>query len=306
MKRILGIIIGCYLLLDCSFAQTRVDTIRQHLFAPEDGTVLVVAHRGDWRNACENSLEAIENAIRLGVDIIEVDLQRTKDGKLILMHDRKLDRTTTGKGLVAETTLEEIRQLKLKNGCSIRTIYHVPTLEEALLAAKGRVMLNLDKAFDYFDQVVSLLEKTGTSNLAIMKSDCPAEEVKRLYGKYLGRIIFMPKVNLDKEDAIGKLEDYLTILNPVAVELKFRDHTNRLTYVARDMMRAKSRIWYNTLWNTQAGGHDDDCSLKNPDEGYGYLIDTLGAGIIQTDRPAYLINYLEKRASCSSLGNSLR
>lgn len=68
--------------------QTRVDTIRQHLFASEDGTTLVVAHRGDWRNACENSLEAIENAIRMGVDIVEVDLQRTKDGALILMHDK--------------------------------------------------------------------------------------------------------------------------------------------------------------------------------------------------------------------------
>ena len=59
---------------------------------------LIAAHRGDWRNACENSLEAIENAIRMGVDIVEVDLQRTKDGELILMHDRKLDRTTTGYG----------------------------------------------------------------------------------------------------------------------------------------------------------------------------------------------------------------
>mgnify|MGYP001237631967 len=44
-----------------------------------------------------------------------------------------------------------------------------------------------------------------------------------------------------------------------------------------------------------AGGHDDDLSLSNPDAGYGYLIDKLGARIIQTDRPAYLLQYLRKR-----------
>ena len=49
----------------------RVDTIRNELFNPDSGKVLVAAHRGDWRNACENSLEAIENAIRMGVDIVE-------------------------------------------------------------------------------------------------------------------------------------------------------------------------------------------------------------------------------------------
>ena len=100
----------------------------------------------------------------MGVDIVEVDLARTKDGHLILMHDSKLDRTTTGKGLVADHTLAEIKALQLRNGCHIKTIYKVPTLEEALLFAKGRVMLNLDKAFDYFDQVYTLLEKTGTEN----------------------------------------------------------------------------------------------------------------------------------------------
>lgn len=44
-----------------------------------------------------------------------------------------------------------------------------------------------------------------------------------------------------------------------------------------------------------AGGHDDDMSLKDPDAGYGYLIDTLGARILQTDRPQYLLDYLRER-----------
>ena len=147
MKR-LNILIGLLFICLGTFSQTRVDSIRDRLFNPNDKSILVASHRGDWRNACENSLEAIENAIKIGVDIVEVDLARTKDGQLILMHDSKLDRTTTGKGLISEHTLAEIKNLRLRNGCHIKTIYKVPTLEEALLVAKGRVMLNLDKAFD--------------------------------------------------------------------------------------------------------------------------------------------------------------
>lgn len=275
--------------------------IRTKLFNPHDNTVLVASHRGDWRNACENSLEAIENAIQMGVDIVEVDLSRTKDGQLILMHDKKLDRTTTGSGAVSDHTLAEIKALKLRNGCHIKTIYKVPTLEEALLLAKGRIMLNLDKAFDYFDQVYDLLEKTGTTNLVIMKSNAPAAEVKRKYGKYLDKVVFMPKVNLDEKDAIEKLNDYLRVLNPVAIEFKFASDSNQLPLEVKRIMDGRCRIWYNTLWDTHAGGHDDDCSLIDPDRGYGYLIDTLGATILQTDRPAYLIDYLKKKEMKTNL-----
>lgn len=302
MKKI-GILCVLLAIWGNSVAQTRLDSIRTRLFDPNDKKTLVAAHRGDWRNACENSLEAIENAIRMGVDIVEVDLQRTKDGELILMHDRKLDRTTTGHGLVADWTLDSLRTLRLKNGCSIRTICRIPTLKEALLLAKGRVMLNLDKAFDYFDQVYALLESTGTTNLVIMKSDMPADEVKSRYGKYLDKVIFMPKVNLDKPDAWLKLNDYLRELCPAAIEFKFASDTNQLPLRVKKAMQGRSRIWYNTLWDTHAGGHDDDRSLVDADAGYGYLIDSLGAGIIQTDRPAYLIAYLNARPDRMSLAN---
>ena len=274
----------------------RVAAIREKLFNPDSKDVLVVSHRGDWRNACENSVEAVRNASRMGVDIVEIDLGRTKDGELIVMHDDKVDRTTTGKGYVKDLTLAEIKQLRLRNGCNIKTIYKVPTLEEVLLEAKGKVMLNLDKAFDYFHQVYELLEKTGTADLVIMKSNAPAEDVQRDYGKYLDKVIFMPKVNLDDEDAIRKLNDYLRILKPVAIEFKFAHDTNPLPYEVKRIMAGKSRIWYNTLWDTHAGGHDDDCSLVNPDKGYGYLIENLGATILQTDRPAYLIDYLKHKS----------
>ena len=81
------------------FAQ-RGETIRKAFLDPKSDQVLVVAHRGNWRSAPENSVAAIDSAIQMGVDIVEIDIHKTKDGQLILMHDDRVDRTTNGKGLI--------------------------------------------------------------------------------------------------------------------------------------------------------------------------------------------------------------
>lgn len=276
-------------------AQNRVTQIREKLMSRDQNSVMVVAHRGDWRNFPENSLEAIDNAIKMGVDIVELDVARTKDGVLILMHDRTLNRTTTGKGVIAETNMEDVRKLNLRNGCNIRTIHKVPTLEEALLHAKGKIMINLDKADVYFDEIYELLKKTGTAKQIIMKGRKPVAEVKKQFGKYLEEVIYMPIVDLDKPEAEKQIKKFVKDLSPVAFELLFVKDSNELPRQLPAQLEGKALIWYNTLWDTMAGGHDDDMSLKDPDAGYGYLIDKLGARIIQTDRPAYLLEYLRKR-----------
>lgn len=278
-----------------SFAQDRVSLIREKLLNRNQSSVIVVAHRGDWRNFPENSLEAIDNAIKMGVDVVELDVQRTKDGKLILMHDSTLNRTTTGEGQISEITLDSIQKLRLKNGYAVRTIHKVPTLEEALLHAKGKIMVNLDKADRYFDQVYALMEKTGTTKQVIMKGTKSVKEVKELYGDYLADVIYMPIVDLDNRNAESEIERFVQEMNPVAFELLFVKDTNSLPVKVKEKLAGKSLIWYNTLWDTMAGGHDDDRSLSNPDDGYGYLIDTLGARILQTDRPQYLLDYLRSR-----------
>lgn len=276
-------------------AQDKANIIREKLLSRDQNSVLVVAHRGDWRYAPENSLPAIDNAIKMGVDIVELDVQRTKDGHYILMHDKTLDRTTTGSGLVSEWTLDSIQSLNLKNGCNIKTKEKVPTLEEALLHAKGKVMINLDKADRYFDEIYALLRKTGTTKQIIMKGNKSAEEVKNQFGKYLQDVIYMPIVHLYRKNAEEQIDIFIRELNPVAFELLYKDDSETLPLKMKDKLFGKSLIWYNTLWDTMAGGHDDDMSLVDPDKGYGYLIDTLGTRIIQTDRPGYLLDYLRKR-----------
>lgn len=283
-------------------AADRVDQLRAKLSSRDIPDVLVVAHRGDWRYQPENSIPALEHSIKVGADVVEVDLQRTKDGVLILMHDATLKRTTSYKGKggdegkVSEKTLAEIKKLTLKNGCGIRTPHKVPTLEEALIALKGRVLINLDKADRYFDEVYALLKKTGTARQIIMKGKKPNDEVARLYGDYLNEVIYMPIVDLDKPGASEIIDGFLSGIKPVAFELLYKYDTNPLPKQLNKDLKGKALIWYNTLWENMAGGHEDDCAIeKGPDAAYGYLIDTLGARIIQTDRAELVLNYLKKR-----------
>ena len=276
-------------------SQNCANDIRQQLIDRDDSQVMVVAHRGDWRYAMENSLPAIENAIKMGVDIVEIDVQRTKDGHIILMHDQTLDRTTTGKGRVDEWTLDSIKTLNLRNGCAIRTKEIVPTLEEALLLGKDKILFNLDKADRYFDQVYEILERTGTTQQVIMKGTKSPDKVRKEFGAFLDNVIYMPIVNLDKKDSKENIIEFMNDLNPVAFELLYRLDSNPLPKEIVKVINGKSLIWYNTLWDTMAGGHDDDMALEDPDKAYGYLIDTLNCRIIQTDRPGYLLEYLRAR-----------
>ena len=278
-----------------AFAESRAEKLRKQLLDRNNSSVIVASHRGDWRNFPENSIAALNSAVAMGVDIVELDLQMTKDSVIILMHDPTLDRTTTGKGVIAETNYDDIKKLKLKNGCAIRTIHNVPTLEEALIAAKGKVLVNLDKADRYFDKVYAIAKKTGTEKQIVMKGTKPAKDVKALYGEYLDELTYMPIVNLDKKNAEQEIDNCMKLIKPCAFELLFVKDSNPLPTKIPKILDGKSLIWYNTLWDTMAGGHDDDASLKDVNNGWGYLVDKLNARIIQTDRPQMLINYLRSR-----------
>lgn len=297
MKRLF---ITAFVLLFCSLAapaQTRVDTIRRHLLTPGDGTVLVAAHRGDWRNAPENSLEAVESAIDLGVDIVEVDVRRTLDGVLILMHNASIGATTSGHGTVALSSYRRLQRKTLRSGCRLETRAKIPTLEEVLVASKGRVLLNLDKAFGYFDEIVALAEKTGTLDQIIFKSDKSPKKIEKVLGDYKGKVLIMPIVRMSRKSALQDIDEYIERLDPPLFEIIYSDDEDPSMVLLKEKLRGRSRIWINTLWNSQCAGHSDDTSFyEGPEAGYGFLIDTMEAGVLQTDRSALLIEYLQERS----------
>ena len=273
----------------------RIAEISAQLSDPDTRHVLVAAHRGDWRGATENSLLGIQRAIDMGVDIIEIDVRKTADGEIILMHDATIDRTTTGKGKVSALTLAQIKKYFLRNGCGIKTQMRVPTLEEALLLMKDKVMVNIDKGYSIFPEVYAIAQKTGTEHQIIMKGSQPADQVIREFGPYLDKVFYMPIVDLDAPDAAQTIADHLEKLKPVAFELLFKEAGSDAPVQAKEQLAGRALIWYNTLWDGMAGNCYDDRALEDPDDVYGHLVDDLNTRIIQTDRPEFLLRYLEKR-----------
>ena len=216
MKRII-ILALVMLSMAQAWAKEPVTRFREKLFDKKSKYVTVVAHRGDWRNSPENSIQAFKSCIEMGVDMIEIDVRKTKDNELVIIHDATVDRTTNGKGKVSDLTLEEVKKLRLRAGHGVVTRHEVPTLEEVLNLCKGKVLINIDKGYDYFQQMYSLLTKTGTLDQVVIKGGHSYDKVKEQNGKVLDEVIYMPIVNLNNKNAEELLDGWLAA-KPVAIE----------------------------------------------------------------------------------------
>jgi len=113
--------------------------------AREQGVTLLQAHRaGDRPGAAENSLGAIEASLADGAVFIEIDVAPTADGVLVLMHDRSVERTTNGQGLVSEMRYAQFASLQLEDVEGRRLPEAPPTLAAALQAMDGRGIAQID------------------------------------------------------------------------------------------------------------------------------------------------------------------
>ena len=178
-----------------AMAERRTDKLLRELHNPKSDYVFVIAHRADWRNFPENSLEAIESAIAMGVDIVELDVHRTADGEIVVCHDRTINRTTNGKGKISELTLDYIRSRNLRAGHNAVTRYKMPTLAEALDVCNGRVLINLDKAVNYYDQIMDMLVERKMADQVIMKSSKSPAAMKDFFSNHKENMLYMPIIN---------------------------------------------------------------------------------------------------------------
>lgn len=274
--------------------QQRVDKLVRELSNPKSKKVLVVAHRGDWRNAPENSLQAFQNCIDMGVDMIELDLHMSKDSVLFLMHDETVNRTTNGRGKVSDLTAAELKKLRLRAGHGVVTSHEIPTFEEALNLCKGKILINVDKGYEYFKEAYQLMEKTGTTNQVVIKSGKTIDKVQRENGDVIRKVIYMPIINLNSASAEKEINACAAV-KPVAIECCFGNADKNVQRLLKLVKQNGSKVWINSLWPSLNGGHDDDRAVEQnePDESWGWILDQ-GAVLIQTDRPAQLIRYLKK------------
>ncbi len=145
------------------------------------GKVLSVAHRGHWQNNPENSLPAFESCIRSGIDMIELDVQKTLDGHLVVIHDKSVNRMTEGSGKVAEMTLKELQSLKLRNRQGREkeelTIHTIPTLLNTMEYLSGKICVTIDKGWPHREEIYNILKKTNSMDHTVIKSFKKAEEV---------------------------------------------------------------------------------------------------------------------------------
>jgi len=119
--------------------------------------VLVVAHRGSSGSAPENTITAFELALESGAEILECDVRLTRDGEVVVLHDRTLNRTTNDTGPIKERTLEELKRLDAGSWFSSRFKgERIPTLSEVLQLLDGGAFLNIELKADYHERQVNL------------------------------------------------------------------------------------------------------------------------------------------------------
>ncbi len=282
------IIFFSLVLLGCT--QTESEKVFSLHEFPQD-KVMVVAHRGNWREAPENSVWAIRKAIEAGADMAEIDIALTRDSVLILMHDRTIDRTTTGKGMPSDYTLAEIKELYLRDGAGHATQMRVPTLEEILLESKGKIFLNLDKGFDYIGLVYPMLEKYDMLNEVLFKGNSEYKTFNNNYGHIKDEIVYMPIVRLERGEGWDLINDFIENYSPYGFEFTVGENEDSL--IDFKPLRDKGiRIWVNSLWYNHNAGNHDDVSLENPNVYEWYINNNVN--IIQTDRIKELTSFLEK------------
>ncbi|MHB8770625.1 MAG: glycerophosphodiester phosphodiesterase [Syntrophales bacterium] len=145
----------------------------------------VTAHRGFSGEYPENTLAAFRAAIAAKADMVELDVHLTRDKEIVVIHDDTLERTTDGKGDVADKTLAELK--KLDAGFRFNPRFSgepIPTLAEVLEVTRGRVLVNIElkkgkKAFPYTleelaDRTLAVVEKAGMTDQVLFSSFDPA------------------------------------------------------------------------------------------------------------------------------------
>lgn len=304
MKRILWILaVAGAVLSSCTSKSSEPANKAEQVIAalndPASRYVVVVCHRGDWRNYPENSLGAIESVIRMGADIVEIDLKLTKDSVLVLSHDHTCNRMTTGKGDISTMTYDSLATFNLKTAHNVAIPgTRITTLQEALEACKDRIVINVDQGYQYYNLVVKLTDALDMTDQILIKGKKAREVVAReMEGS---RMMYMPIIDIQKpkgKDLFAQYEDWYaqTGEKPLAYEVCFSELNEEVEACCQKVIAQGSKLWINTLWASLCGGYEDDAAFEgDPDKVYGKILD-LGTSIIQTDRPELLIGWLKKQ-----------
>lgn len=272
------LIFGLYLISGRVSGQETKE-LEKVFFGKHASTVLVAAHRAAHHGFPENSLGAVQHAIDLGVDIIEIDIRITADGVPVVLHDQRVDRTTDGSGDIEQMDFQSVRKLHLKNADGALSQYQLPTFAEVLAVAKGKILIDLDLKLSEIDAVVAAVQAAGMEKqVFFFDSDYSVlQQVKALNSK----LYIMPRAH-----SLEEAQKAIAMFHPPVVHIDTDFYTSEtVQYITKH----HARVWINTL-------DDMDDALK-ANLVFDPLFDFLktGANAIQTDEPELILEALKTK-----------
>ncbi|EYF04920.1 glycerophosphodiester phosphodiesterase family protein [Chondromyces apiculatus] len=246
---------------------------------------LVTGHRGVGGElgviAPENTLAAVRAAIALGVDFVETDPRATADGVLVNVHDTSVDGTTTGTGNVDAMSLAEVQALGIEADkyAGDFSCERVATMEEVLLAARGRVHVLLDaNKTDRMDLLVEVIRATDTLDWAIVDTD----EVEKIDEALALEPELLTMIRVSEEAELTAELAHFSAHPPVIVEVNDNGPVEDLVPLIH---AAGHRAMTDSFVIDLAAGFGDDPGLY--EEAFA-----TGVDIVQTERPDLLLRYL--------------
>lgn len=225
--------------------------------------VLVAAHRGYWADYPENSQGAYQMAIELGVDILEMDVRLTQDGKMVIFHDACLDRVTTGYGKLSDTKWADIQNLYLTMPDGTRTTSKMLSLEQGLDFLKGKVVVSIDiketgALFNsVFKDVVTILKSKGMLGQSIIKGKMPLAQLNSLLtlaGTNLDQFIYTPIAFSNTKNLDQYVRDFVSSKKIHAFELVYKQSADPILQYINLLNNNNIWIGQYSFWPETADG----------------------------------------------------
>ena len=257
---------------------------------------LIVAHRGvSGGNIPCNTLAAYEIALRQGADMIEIDVEMSADGKLLIFHPGMEPVHLWCAERLPHMTAEEISHLRYVNYDRTPTQFGVATLDEVLEQFGNRCLINVDKFWGHPKEIYQVIRRHGMLDRVVVKSRL-SEKVLSVLEEIAPELPFMPIVRdtYPEHEALMRRR-----IRYVGAEVLFREETAEVASEAflDRMHRDGKLVWVNAIIydcrEQLCAGHSDDRSLTgDPADGWGWLAGR-GFDLIQTDWPLMMREYLD-------------
>lgn len=246
---------------------------------------LISCHRGGPVSGFpENAIATFANSVKLHPSIIECDAALTKDSVLVMMHDDRLDRTSTGTGRIGEKSFGELKALQLKDNDGKVTAFHIPTLDEVLKWGKDKVIFTLDvkRGVPYKKMIEAVRRNKAEAYIVMITYNVgQAEEVHRLAPDLMISASIRSVADLERLNQAG-------IPNDRIVAFVGTSAPEKSVY---DYLHSKG-IW--CILGTM--GNLDNSSKSQGEKLYRTLIEN-GADILSSDRGIESANELMKYSS---------